>query len=193
MRRPLLFLLLGLAGCTAHIPPPLPSVRDSGIKFALIGDTPYSTFEASALDAVIEDMNREDLAFVIHVGDITSGQGPCSDEWLEARKRQFEKSRHPFILIPGDNEWVDCYRSGFDPIERLKRFRQLFEAGGTSLGERRITAASSLPRGAISPGCSSLPKGTRISRENARDRTDLQNFAPHCAISRSGSASPFSS
>ena len=138
MRRPLLFLLLGLAGCTAHIPPPLPSVRDSGIKFALIGDTPYSTFEASALDAVIEDMNREDLAFVIHVGDITSGQGPCSDEWLEARKRQFEKSRHPFILIPGDNEWVDCYRSGFDPIERLKRFRELFEAGGTSLGERRI-------------------------------------------------------
>ncbi len=134
-----LALLLALAGCTAHIPPPLPSAFHPPIAFALIGDTPYSAFEAYALDAMIEEMNREDLALVIHVGDITSGRGPCTDEWLEARKRQFEKSRHPFILIPGDNEWVDCYRSGFDPMERLKRFRELFEAGDTSLGERRIT------------------------------------------------------
>ena len=138
MRRPLLFLLLGLAGCTAHIPPPLPSASIAGLSFALIGDTPYSAFEASALDAMIEDMNREDLAFVIHVGDITSGQGPCSDEWLEARKRQLEKSRHPFILIPGDNEWVDCHRTGFDPMERLQKFRELFESGDTSLGNRGL-------------------------------------------------------
>src|SRR5258707_9510739 len=40
-------------------------------QFALIGDTPYSESEAAALDAMIEEMNREDLAFVIHVGDIT--------------------------------------------------------------------------------------------------------------------------
>jgi hypothetical protein len=138
VRRALLFLLLGLAGCTAHVPPLLPSTGNARLSFALIGDTPYSAFEASALDAMIEEMNREDLAFVIHVGDITSGQGPCTDEWLEARKRQFEKSRHPFILIPGDNDWLDCRRSGFDPMERLTRFRQLFEAGGTSLGERRM-------------------------------------------------------
>jgi hypothetical protein len=138
VRGPLLFLLLGLAGCTAHIPPPLPSVWNAGIEFALIGDTPYSASEASALDAMIEDMNREELAFVIHVGDITSGRGPCSDDWFEARKRQFEKSRHPFILIPGDNDWLDCRRTGFDPMERLGRFRELFEAGGTSLGERRM-------------------------------------------------------
>jgi len=138
VRRPLLFLLLGLAGCTAHIPPPLPSASIAGLSFALIGDTPYSAFEASALDAMIEDMNREDLAFVIHVGDITSGQGPCSDEWLEARKRQFEKSRHPFILIPGDNEWVDCHRSGHDPMERLNKLRELFQSGDRSLGKRTI-------------------------------------------------------
>ena len=138
MRRPLLVLLVGLAGCTAHVPPLLPSTGNARLSFALIGDTPYSAFEASALDAMIEEMNREDLAFVIHVGDITSGQGPCTDEWLEARKRQFEKSRHPFILIPGDNDWLDCRRSGFDPMERLKRFRELFEAGGTSLGERTL-------------------------------------------------------
>ncbi len=138
MRQRFLFLLLGLAGCTAHIPPVLPSAGNAGFNFALIGDTPYSASEASALDAMIEDMNREDLAFVIHVGDFTSGRGPCTDEWFEARKRQFEKSRHPFILIPGDNDWLDCRRSGLDPMERLKRFRELFEAGGTSLGERTL-------------------------------------------------------
>ena len=33
---------------------------------------------------------------------------------------------------------MDCHRSGFDPIERLNRFRQLFEAGDESLGERTL-------------------------------------------------------
>src|SRR5213079_343360 len=84
-------LLLALAACTAHIPPPLPSGGSTTLRFALIGDTPYSAAEAAALDTMIEEINREDLAFVIHVGDITGGEGPCSDEWLEARKRQFEK------------------------------------------------------------------------------------------------------
>ena len=138
MKRLLFVLLLALAGCTAHIPPPLSSARDAGIKFALIGDTPYSAAEAAALDAMIEEINREDLAFVIHVGDITGGQGPCTDEWLKARKRQFEKFRHPFVIVPGDNEWVDCHRTGFDPMERLKKFRELFESGDTSLGNRGL-------------------------------------------------------
>jgi len=129
-------LLLALGACAAQLPSSLlPSSGSGGIAFALIGDTPYGSLEASALDAMIEDMNREDLAFVIHVGDITSGQGPCTDEWFEARKRQFEKSRHPLILIPGDNDWVDCHRTGFDPLERLARFRDIFESGDRSLGD----------------------------------------------------------
>ena len=137
MRR-LIVLLAALAGCAAHIPPPLPSAFHPPISFALIGDTPYSEAEASALDSMIEEINREDLAFVIHVGDITGGQGPCTDAWLEARKRQFEKFRHPFVIVPGDNEWVDCHRSGFDPMERLSKFRGLFESGDTSLANRSL-------------------------------------------------------
>ncbi len=137
MRR-LIVLLAALAGCTAHIPPPLPSAFHPPISFALIGDTPYSEAEASALDSMIEEINREDLAFVIHVGDITGGQGPCTDVWLEARKRQFEKFRHPFVIVPGDNEWVDCHRTGFDPMERLSKFRELFESGDASLGNRGL-------------------------------------------------------
>ena len=130
-----LALLLVLAGGTAHIPPPLPSGGPATLRFALIGDTPYSAAEAAALDSMIAEINREDLAFVIHVGDITGGRGPCTDEWLEARKRQFEKFRHPFVIVPGDNEWVDCHRTGFDPMERLSKFRELFESGDTSLAD----------------------------------------------------------
>ena len=138
MKRIASALLLALAACTAHIPPPLPSGGPTALQFALIGDTPYSAAEAAALDAMIEQINREDLAFVIHVGDITSGLGPCTDEWFEARKRQFEKFMHPFVIVPGDNDWVDCHRTGFDPMERLNRFRGLFESGDTSLGNRGL-------------------------------------------------------
>ncbi len=131
-------LLLAFAGCTAHIPPALPSAFHPPLAFALIGDTPYSESEAAVLDRMIDEMNREDLAFVIHVGDITGGLGPCTDAWLEARKRQFERSKHPFVIVPGDNEWVDCHRSGMDPLERLAKFRELFESGDSSLGERKL-------------------------------------------------------
>ena len=131
-------LLLALAGCAAHVPPPLPSAFHPPLAFALIGDTPYDEGEAAALDRMIATMNGEELAFVIHVGDITSGQGPCTDEWYEARKRQFERSWHPFVIVPGDNEWVDCHRSGLDPLERLAKFRELFESGDASLGGRKL-------------------------------------------------------
>jgi hypothetical protein len=91
-----------------------------------MGDTPYFEAEVSRLDSLIRDLNAEPLAFVVHVGDITSGQGPCTDAWFEARKEQFARLRHPFALLPGDNDWTDCHRSGFDPVERLARWRELF-------------------------------------------------------------------
>lgn len=91
-----------------------------------MGDTPYSEGEAQRLDRLIGDLNAEPLAFVVHIGDITSGQGPCTDAWLEARKAQFASIKHPFVLLPGDNDWTDCHRSGFDPVERLRKWRTLF-------------------------------------------------------------------
>jgi hypothetical protein len=146
MRRALFFLaaLPFLAAGCATLAQPGPG----SITFALIGDAPYNALEIPAIDRLIDEMNQQDLAFVIHVGDITSGQGPCSDEWFEARKRQFQRSKHPFIIVPGDNDWVDCHRSGRDPLERLKRFRELFEAGDESLGARtiRLERQSSDPR-----------------------------------------------
>jgi len=96
------------------------------LAFALMGDVPYSQPHANLLDDMIERMNAEPLAFVVHVGDITSGRGPCGDEWMEARKKQFERFKAPFVLLPGDNDWTDCHRSGMDPRERLEKWRALF-------------------------------------------------------------------
>ncbi len=87
---------------------------------------PYSQSGANLLDGMIDRINAEPLAFVVHVGDITSGTGPCGDEWLEARRKQFARFKHPFVLLPGDNEWTDCRRTGFDPMERLAQWRSLF-------------------------------------------------------------------
>jgi hypothetical protein len=46
--------------------------------------------------------------------------------------------RHPFIYVPGDNEWTDCHRSGGDPLERLAKLRELFYPDDDSLGGRKL-------------------------------------------------------
>jgi len=90
----------------------------------VLGDAPYNAREIEQLDRIIEEMNAQPLEFVVHVGDIGSSSldEACGDAWLEARKRQFAKIRHRFILVPGDNEWSDCK----DPPARLVRWRELF-------------------------------------------------------------------
>jgi len=104
----------------------MPAPLLSALAFALLGDVPYAPSGVGPLDAMIDEMNAQPLAFVVHVGDITSGRGPCGDAWLEARQRQFARFTHPFVLLPGDNEWTDCHRGGFDPLERLAKWRSLF-------------------------------------------------------------------
>lgn len=104
-----------LGGCAHALPPPEPA-------FGVLGDAPYNEAEAVRLDAVIDEINAQPLAFVVHVGDIGSSARACTDDWLLKRKAQFARIRHPFILLPGDNEWSDCR----DPLGRLQRWRQLF-------------------------------------------------------------------
>jgi hypothetical protein len=110
-----LFLVL-LAGCsTAPVP-------EGALIFGVLGDVPYSQGEAERLDGVIDRMNAQPLEFVVHVGDIGSSELGCSDGWLRARKAQFHRIRHPFLLIPGDNEWTDCMNA----MDRLNAWRKLF-------------------------------------------------------------------
>ena len=111
-------------------------------SFALIGDMPYSDREVDIMRMIIEEISRdESIAFVVHDGDIKSGGEKCDNQRFLERKADFESSRHPFILIPGDNEWTDCHRpsnGGYDPLERLDKLRELFFAGNQSLGRERM-------------------------------------------------------
>jgi hypothetical protein len=100
----------------------------------VFGDAPYNEAEVERVDRVIDEMNAQPLAFVVHVGDIGSSAQACTDDWLLKRKAQFTRIRHPFILVPGDNEWSDCR----NPLERLQRWRQIFcETPGEFCEHRR--------------------------------------------------------
>jgi hypothetical protein len=90
---------------------------------------------------LIDDLNREPLAFVIHDGDFKNGSSRCDDAIFFDRLELFQRSRHPFIYLPGDNEWTDCHRwlcGDYDPLERLQRLREIFFAGDASLGHQAI-------------------------------------------------------
>ncbi|HVL35769.1 MAG TPA: hypothetical protein VM489_08885, partial [Burkholderiales bacterium] len=118
------FLALGLAALLAACASAASVPPGAAVVFGVLGDVPYSQAEVEQLDRVIDEMNAEALAFVVHVGDIgrsTRAQA-CGDEWLLARQRQFARIRHPFVLLPGDNEWSDCR----NPLERLRFWRKLF-------------------------------------------------------------------
>lgn len=131
-----LALALALAGCAT-----VDEKRPGAWSFGVIGDTPYTPTEEAELELVIDDINREDLAFVVHVGDIKRGGSRCSDELFEQRRKVFQRIRHPFVLIPGDNEWTDCHwmrAGGYDPLERLAALRRIFHAGERSLGARTM-------------------------------------------------------
>jgi len=118
-----------------------PAQAPARFSFAIVGDAPYNRFEETVFKGMLEEIDREDLAFVVHVGDIKSGSSPCSDEVYEQRKHLFQASRHAFILVPGDNEWTDCHRKaagGYDPLERLDKLRQVFFSGDSSLGQSTL-------------------------------------------------------
>jgi hypothetical protein len=115
--------------------------RAAGFTFAALGDAPYYDDEEPAFIAIMAELNRETLAFAVHVGDFKSGYSDCSGALYLQRKEWFELSRHPFVYVPGDNEWTDCWRRAagrYDPLERLRKLREVFFADAASLGQRRI-------------------------------------------------------
>jgi len=115
--------------------------QETALRFAAVGDVPYFAWEELRFEQMIEAWNREDLAFVLHVGDIKSGRDLCSGALYTQRRALFDRSAHPFILLPGDNEWTDCHRQyngGFDPLERLALLRKVFYPDNRTLGVQPV-------------------------------------------------------
>lgn len=131
------------------------------VEFALIGDMPYDGRHEQEFVHVMKSLNEAPLAFVVHNGDFwwdgaawteeAGGLPPCSDEAFQDRLRLAQGSKHPFVFVPGDNEWADCHQARprtYDPFERLAKLRQMFFPGDRSLGRRtmRLTRQSEDPR-----------------------------------------------
>jgi hypothetical protein len=122
-----------------HLPTPLligltltacQSTTETAFEFALVGDNPYSPETYVLYERLIDDVNTLDhLTWVLHVGDMKGGGEPCTDEELTARFELNQRFAAPFILTPGDNDWLDCTREsagGFNEWERLDFLRGLF-------------------------------------------------------------------
>jgi hypothetical protein len=132
--------IAALAFCVAFIG----DLIAADFSFGALGDMPYSRDEEERFPGLIAEMGREELAFIVHVGDLKSAISTCSDEIYLERRDWFQASRHPFIFVPGDNDWKDCGRpfgAARDPLERLDKLRELFFSRDTSLGQHRLSLA----------------------------------------------------
>src|ERR1043166_2965027 len=100
---------------------------DDGYTIALFGDMPYNALGKSQYPALLADINRAHVAFSVHDGDLKAGgDGSCTDSLYYTALDYFDSLERPLILVPGDNDWTDCWgRYGpatlpyFDPEERL--------------------------------------------------------------------------
>jgi len=116
----------------------------------LWGDLPYSDVQAlTGVPNLIADMNKQDLAFIVHDGDLKGGNSTansvtpttCSDPLYVQALGFFNALSSPAMFTPGDNDWTDCDRpsnGGFSSRERLDHERQLFFSTPFSLGKHRI-------------------------------------------------------
>ncbi|MCL4800384.1 MAG: hypothetical protein KJ025_12410 [Burkholderiales bacterium] len=123
--------LLALAGAG-------PLAAQERFSFALMGDAPYFDLDVPAVESMLAEIDAAPVAFAAHLGDIKRASAPCTDALFEERRALLDRSRHPLVFVPGDNEWTDCDRSGSDPEERLSALRRVFHSGDQSLGRRRI-------------------------------------------------------
>ena len=137
-RRALAVAAVLFGACLPRARDGAPPASGGSSSFALIGDQQYDEREEATFRRLMAAIDTAGVSFVLHVGAIWGGRTPCTDSLRESRRAQFDSSAHPFVLVFGDNEWADCVRTGFDPLERLAALRGSFAAAGESLGRRRL-------------------------------------------------------
>jgi hypothetical protein len=125
--------------------------RDEQHAYAigLWGDLPYSDLQATTgVPNLIADMNRQELAFTVHDGDLKVGSGvpgsktptTCSNEMYAQALGYLNALNAPAMFTPGDNDWTDCDRpanGGFSSLERLDYERRTFFDTPFSFGVHR--------------------------------------------------------
>ncbi len=109
----ILMLLWSLTGVTAA------QTRVPSITIGLFGDTSYSQRERDLLPELMAEMDSEDLAFVIHDGDIKSGGSVCSDAAFLDIRGVFMASLLPLIYVPGSDNNYDGTQRGSGPSQEF--------------------------------------------------------------------------
>ncbi len=94
----------------------------------LWGDLPYSDLQATTgVPNLIADMNKSDIEFSVHDGDLKAGNGTagsttpttCSDALYVQALGYFNSLDKPAMFTTGDNDWTDCDRAsngGFNSL-----------------------------------------------------------------------------
>ena len=127
--------LFGASGAQAQAAP-------KSFSFGLWGDMPYKKAGDDAkLPAVLQSINRSDIAFSIYDGDIKDGSSKCTDDVYSDALKMFATLVKPVVYVPGDNEWTDCHRinnGGYDGIERLNYLRKVMYPSHNSLGQNTL-------------------------------------------------------
>ncbi|RZS53132.1 hypothetical protein [Sphaerotilus mobilis] len=139
-------LLAGLSGCAGmaerHAQHHGAQAPAGTYSFGLWGDMPYlRNGDAAKLPAVLDSINRADIAFSIYNGDIKDGASRCDDKVYTEALAMFNGMKQPVVYLPGDNEWTDCHRSnngGFDALERLAHLRRVMYPTLDSLGAKTM-------------------------------------------------------
>ena len=87
--------------------------KDAVLNFCVIADAPYTEEELQALPNQIATQ-MEGCEFLVHLGDIFAGDTACDVEGYEAIQKIMLKSEAPAFVVPGDNEWNDCFKTNID-------------------------------------------------------------------------------
>jgi hypothetical protein len=120
------------------------------------GPNPGDPRQLAATPAFIEAVNRDRaVSLVLHVGDIHSGSGYCTQAYNQAVYDLWTQFKDPLVYTPGDNEWTDCQKSkegggvknvagqyvdyaAGHPVANLALVRSMFfPEAGVTLGGRR--------------------------------------------------------
>ena len=143
-RRSLCYLACTLWAVTACELPAADPLPPDSFAFGVFGDGPYRAWEDGRFERLIEDVNRADLQWLLHVGDIL--WFPCSDAAFQDRLTSMNSVDHPVVYTPGDNEWTDCHEriaGGYEPLDRLAAIRRIFFSDPSrSLGGRTMELES---------------------------------------------------
>jgi uncharacterized repeat protein (TIGR02543 family) len=94
--------------CLVILPQSLRAQNETLI-FSVTGDIPYSSSEETEMQQQIAEHNLYSPSeFFVHIGDIKSGSGSCSESVYQKVKSYLLQLQVPTFITPGDNEWIDC-------------------------------------------------------------------------------------